>query len=117
MTSQTTFAGLPTTYPIRNTARNGLEKTSYALVHQICTLDSNCFKDGSGNWLRRKGQLEKKDKEELDRRLKFLLGFDDNPNEDWFKQNATPELVQKIYGYLSESDRNTLLENLLDGLN
>ncbi|MBD2513343.1 type II toxin-antitoxin system PemK/MazF family toxin, partial [Nostoc muscorum FACHB-395] len=44
LTSQGTFNGLPTTYPINSTSRNGLDKSSYALVHQICTVDANCFK-------------------------------------------------------------------------
>lgn len=116
LTSQTTFAGLPTTYPITNTAKNGLAKKSYALVHQICTVDGNCFKDASGNWLNRQGQLEQKDRSEITKRLKFFLGFDNAPDEDWFKQNASPELVQKIYGYLSDAEKSALLESLLDDL-
>jgi mRNA-degrading endonuclease toxin of MazEF toxin-antitoxin module len=114
LTSQTTFAGLPTTYPITNTARNGLSDKSYALVHQVCTVDGNCFKDASSNWLDRKGQLDKNDKIEIEKRLKYFLGFNDEPDEDWFKKNASPALVQKIYGYLSESDRSVLLNSLLD---
>lgn len=116
LTSQTTFSGLPTTYPINNTVKNGLSKKSYALVHQICTVDGNCFKDTSGNWLEREGQLEPKDKDEIAKRLKFFLGFDSSPDEDWFRQNASPELVQKIYGYLSDAEKNSLLESLLDDL-
>jgi mRNA interferase MazF len=116
LTSQTTFSGLPTIYPINSTARNGLSKKSYALTHQICTVDGNCFKDSSGNWLQREGQLDLKDKEEIAKRLKFFLGFDSSPDEDWFKQNASPELVQKIYGYLSDAEKNSLLESLLDDL-
>ncbi|MCD8486482.1 MAG: type II toxin-antitoxin system PemK/MazF family toxin [Desertifilum sp.] len=114
LTSQATFSGLPTTYPINNTARNGLDKKSYALVHQICTVDGNCFKDSSGNWLQREGQLDSKDKDEIAKRLKFILGFDSSPDEDWFKQNASPELVQKIYGYLSDAEKSALLESLVD---
>lgn len=116
LTSQTTFSGLPTTYPINNTARNGLSKKSYALVHQICTVDGNCFKDASGTWLEREGQLDPKDKSEITKRLKFFLGFDNSPDDDWFKQNASPELVQKIYGYLSDAEKNALLESLLGDL-
>ncbi|NJK27724.1 MAG: hypothetical protein HC925_03200 [Coleofasciculaceae cyanobacterium SM2_3_26] len=60
--------------------------------------------------------MEQRDKTEIEKRLKFFLGFDKDPEEDWFKQNATPELVQKIYGYLSKSERNALLKSLLDEL-
>lgn len=116
LTSQTTFSGLPTTYPITNTARNGLSKKSYALVHQICTVDGNCFKDASGGWLEREGHLDQKDRSEIAKRLKFFLGFDNDLNEDWFKKNASPELVQKIYGYLSDSEKGALLESLIDDL-
>ena len=114
LTSQTTFSGLPTTYPITNTVKNGLRKKSYALVHQICTVDGNCFKDLSGNWLQRNGQLDQKDRAEITKRLKFYLGFDESPSNDWFKQNASPDLVQKIYGHLSAAEKNALLESLID---
>jgi mRNA interferase MazF len=40
--------GLPTAYPINATVRNGLDKQSFALVHQICTVDANCFNDSCG---------------------------------------------------------------------
>ena len=114
LTSKTTFAGLPTTYPIINTASNGLSCKSYALVHQLCTVDGNCFKDQSGSWLKREGQLDKSDKLRVSERLKYFLGFDLEPSEDWFKKNATPELTQKIYGLLPEADKKELLERLID---
>lgn len=41
LTSQDTFKGLPTTYPINSTARSGLDRNSLALVHQISTVDAN----------------------------------------------------------------------------
>ncbi len=115
LTSQTTFSGLPTTYPITNTAKNGLSKKSYALVHQICTVDGNCLKDASGNWINRTGQLDIKDKSKITERLKFFLGFDNAPDDDWFKQNSSPELVEKIYGYLSDSEKKVLLERMIEG--
>lgn len=114
LTSKTTFAGLPTTYPITNTTGNGLTCKSYALVHQICTVDGNCFKGGSSSWLKREGQLSKSDKLKIDERLKYFLGFDSAPNADWFKRNATPELAEKIYGCLSEADKNELLEKWMN---
>jgi mRNA interferase MazF len=116
LTSKTTFSGLPDVYPITRTARNALTCKSYALVHQICTVDANCFKNHVGSWRPRVGQLDKRDKEGINKRLKYFLGFDSNPEDDWFKQNATPELAQKIYGYLSESEKNRLLGSLLDTL-
>ncbi|MFN7715922.1 MAG: type II toxin-antitoxin system PemK/MazF family toxin [Pseudanabaenaceae cyanobacterium] len=117
LTSQTTFAGLPTTYPITKTGTNGLTaSTSYALVHQICTIDGNCFKDGMGNWLIRMGQLSANDKEEINRTLAYYLAFAPNASDDWFRKNASPQLVQKVYSYLSSAEKESLLETLLDKL-
>lgn len=48
LTSKTTFLGLPDVYPINKSVRNSLTRKSYALVHQVCTVDANCFKDSSG---------------------------------------------------------------------
>jgi mRNA interferase MazF len=116
LTSQTTSVGLPTTYPITNTARNGLDKKSYALVHQICIVDGNCFKDESGNWFSRCGQLDAKDKTEIQERLKYYLNFDSILSEDWFKKNATPEVIKKLFGYLSDSKKNETIEDLLENI-
>ncbi|MFM5982075.1 MAG: type II toxin-antitoxin system PemK/MazF family toxin [Sphaerospermopsis kisseleviana] len=117
LTSQTTFNGLPTTYPINRTARNGLDKNSYVLVHQICTVDANCFKDSSENWLNRIGQLDKPDKEAIEERLKYFLNIQDHPSEDWFAQNASPEIVKKVFDYLSEEDKSSVIEELINNLN
>lgn len=64
----------------------------------------------------RVGQLDAKDKAEISIRLRFLLGFDDSPSEDWFKKNASPELAEKIYGYLSDAEKERLVESLLNTL-
>lgn len=116
LTSQTTFNGLPTTYPINCTARNGLNKNSYVLVHQICTVDANCFKDPSENWLNRIGQLDKADKEAIEERLKYFLNIQDNPSEDWFAQNASSEIVKKVFNYLSEEEKRSVIEELINKL-
>lgn len=114
LTSQTTFLGLSVTYPITKTARNGLDKNSYALVHQICTVDGNCFKDSNGDWLKRIGQLSKDDKEEIKDTLAYYLNIDTDPKEDWFRDNASPELVKKIFDFLPEEAKQRALDNLLD---
>jgi mRNA interferase MazF len=116
LTSKTTFSGLPTTYPITNTTRNGLGSRSYVLVHQICTVDGNCFKNKFGDWLNRNGQLDKNDKDEIQKRLKYFLGFDNEPDEDWFKKNATSDLVQRVFDYLPDSEKSALIESLLDDI-
>lgn len=116
LTSQETFLGLPTTYPIDNTVGNGLIRKSYALVHQLCTVDGNCFKDATGNWLNRIGKINSGDREGITRRLKFFLSLDESPSDDWLSQNASGALVQKVYSYLSETEKRELLERLLDDL-
>ncbi len=66
--------------------------------------------------MKRIGQLDKQDKEEINTRLKYILGFDSNPSEDWFRQNATSALVQKIYGHLTEAEKDATLESLFDAI-
>jgi mRNA interferase MazF len=68
------------------------------------------------NWLDRMGQLDATDKKEIERRLKYFFGVAHSPDEDWFKQNASPELVQKIFGYLPNTEKNKVLETLLEDL-
>ncbi|NET72635.1 MAG: type II toxin-antitoxin system PemK/MazF family toxin [Sphaerospermopsis sp. SIO1G2] len=116
LTSQTTFNGLPTTYPINPTSRNGFDKNSYVLVHQIYTVDANCFKDSSGNWLKRIGQLDKADKKAIEERLKYFLNIQDNPSEDWFARNASPDIVEKVFDCLSEEDKSSVIEDLINKL-
>jgi mRNA interferase MazF len=114
LTSQRTFVGLPTVYPIVNNSQNGLMDKSYALVHQVCTIDGNCLKKPDGDWLDRMGQLEKKDRQEIEKRLKYVLGMSRDPDEDWFQQNASPELLKKVYGYILDDLKIQALDDLLD---
>ncbi len=108
--------GLPTAYPINPTSKNRLDKQSFALVHQICTVDTNCFKDGNGNWLTRIGQIDKSDKEAVEERLKYFLDIKENPSDDWFMRNASPELLKKVFDNLSEDNKKLVVEELLDNL-
>ena len=114
LTSKQTSAGLPSVYPITKTKANGLTANSYALVHQICTVDGNCFKDGNGDWLARMGQLSSDDKEEINQTLIYYFDLSGDPTDDWFRENASPDLVQKVYGLLSDVDKEMVLEKLLD---
>jgi mRNA-degrading endonuclease toxin of MazEF toxin-antitoxin module len=117
LTSQETSKGLPTVYPINSTTTNGLDKNSFALVHQICTVDANCFKDSQGDWLKRVGQLNQADKEAIEERLKYFLNLGDNPGEDWFIKNASPELLQKVFNHLpDETTKSMAIEKLIDDL-
>lgn len=108
--------GLPTAYPINSTSRNRLSKNSFALVHQICTVDANCFKDSKGDWLERIGQLDKSDKESIEERLKYLLNIQQNPSDDWFANNASPELLKKVFNYLNEDIKQVVLEELIENI-
>lgn len=116
LTSQTTFSGLPDVYPISKTAKNSLTHKSYALVHQVCTIDAGCFKKPSGEWMTRIGQLDKQDKEEINKRLIYVLGLGASPDDDWFIKNTTPALVKKLYGHLNEAEKKALLEVFLEEL-
>ncbi len=115
LTSKTTFTGLSTTYPIVSNSKNGLSAKSYALVNQISTIDSNCFKKADGSWLERMGQLESRDKTEIDQRLKFSLQLSSTITDDWLR-NMTPELFKKAYGHLPDDLKMKALEDLIDGV-
>ncbi|MBW4667455.1 MAG: type II toxin-antitoxin system PemK/MazF family toxin [Cyanomargarita calcarea GSE-NOS-MK-12-04C] len=108
--------GLPTAYPINATVKNGLNKQSFALVHQICTVDANCFKDAKGDWLNRIGQIDKSDKEAVEERLKYFLNIQENPSDDWFMRNASPELLKQVFDNLPEDSKQSALEELIDNL-
>jgi len=108
--------GLPTAYPINATTRNGLNKQSFALVHQICTVDANCFKNPKGDWLTRIGQIDKSDKDAVEERLKYFLNIKENPSNDWFMKNASPALVKKVFDYLPEDNKQLVVEKLIDSL-
>jgi mRNA interferase MazF len=116
LTSQRTLAGSPTVYPIVNNSRNGLTNISYALIHQFCTIDGNCFKNADGDWSTRIGQLEARDKNEIEERLKFTLGFSNELTDDWFRQNVNPEFFKKAFGFLADDVKMKALEDLIDGV-
>jgi mRNA interferase MazF len=117
LTSQETYKGLPTTWPINPTQKNGLYETSYALVHQLFTVEANCFKDSAGNWLERKGQLERADKDAIDERLKFHLGLIDNPSDEWFIKNANIEILKKVFDFLPNKElKSQAIEELINDL-
>ncbi len=100
LNSQETYTGLPITYPINATSRNSLEQKLYALTHQIITIDINCLKDLEGNWITRIGQLDKHDKKAIEERLNYALDIEDNPNEYWFINYASAELLTKVFPFL-----------------
>ena len=115
LTSKTTFAGLPTTYPIVSNRKNGLTTKSYALVHQLYPINGDCFKKADGSWMERMGQLDSRDKTEIEQRLKFSLELS-SPTTDDFLMNMTPELFKKAYGHLPDDLKMKALEDLIDGV-
>jgi mRNA interferase MazF len=58
----------------------------------------------------------REDYEELREKLKYSLGLSSEPTEEWLRENASPELFKKFYGYLSDSEKSKLLESLLENL-
>lgn len=100
LTFQETCKGLPTAYPINSTSKNGLDRNSLALVHQICTVDANCFKDSQGNWFERVGQVDKGDKESIEERLRYFLNLGNDSSDDWLMNNVSVEVLEKVFDYL-----------------
>ena len=115
LSSSGLLRGLPTVYPIKPTTKNGLTKLSYALVHQITTIDLNSFKKASGGWKTRLGQLDKSDKGEIEHRLRYYLNLLES-EEDWLAKNARPELLLKVYARLSDEQKESVLDSLLDSM-
>ncbi|WP_265234207.1 type II toxin-antitoxin system PemK/MazF family toxin [Lyngbya sp. CCAP 1446/10] len=117
LTFQETCKGLPTAYPINSTSKNGLDKNSLALVHQICSIDANSFKDSQGNWFERVGQVDKGDKESIEERLRYFLNFGDNSSDDWLMNNVSVEVLEKVFDYLPKNmTKNIDLEKVISDL-
>jgi len=116
LTSKETFKGLPTVYPINKNAQNALDKNSLALVHQLTMIDSECLKDANGDWIQRIGVLSKNDREAIELRLKFALNLPETQNDTWFTENASPELLKKVFLELNEKQQKDSIEDLLDYL-
>ena len=107
--------GLPTVYPIKPTTKNGLTKLSYALVHQVTTVDLNSLREVSGAWKARLGQLDSTDKGQIEKRLLYYLNLFES-EEDWLARNATKELLVKVYARLSDEQKESVLEQLLESI-
>lgn len=114
LTSQETFKGLSTTYPINPTSVNGLYKTSYALIHQIITVDANCLKNSEGKWSKRIGQLDKTDKENIEERLKYFFNIQENPTQNLSSNNVSPEVIKTMFSYLSKEEQQSLIDQLIE---
>jgi mRNA interferase MazF len=110
LTSKSTFEGLPTAIPIVRDIGNGLDKNSFALIHQITPINSECFRDIQGQWLERKGRLSTKQMKRLEEQLQRFWMISMSMDEDWFKKNASLELTQAIFTNLSVADREAFIE-------
>jgi mRNA interferase MazF len=116
-TSKDTLAGLPTVFPINESSRNGLEKKSYALIHQVCTVDAACFKDQDDRWMPRLGTLDKKDLEMVEERLIYHLGlFDGSQNllSNYVRENSSVELLKQLFDCLPDEQKNEALEYFIN---
>lgn len=116
LTSKETFRGLPTAYPIKANSRNGLACNSLALVHQLTPIDLECFKETSGDWMKRIGLINADEKKDIEERLRLALSLPSDPNEDWFIRNASPELLEKVFMQIEPSQREGVISRLIDKL-
>lgn len=114
LTTSRRDTGLPTTYPLPPSQRNGLSETSYVLIHQLITVDGNCFKNSRGDWLASTGQVESKDRNEIEERLKYFFDMKDD-QEDWLIKNSSIELLKKVFDSLPDQEtKNRGIESLID---
>lgn len=116
LTSKDTFRGLPTSYPIKANLQNGLNHTSITLVHQLTTVDAECFKEPNGTWMKRLGVISADEKKDIEARLMLALNLPNSPSEDWFTQNASTELLEKIFMLMDTSQREGAISRLLNKL-
>ena len=114
LTSKDTFRGLPSVHPIKKNGRNGLDKNSLALVHQLTMIDSECLKYGNGQWMQRMGVISADDRKAIELRLKFSLQLSETPSDDWFTENASPELLKQIFSNLNKEQQENIVTDLLD---
>ena len=114
LTSKDTFRGLPSVYPIKKNGRNGLDKNSLALVHQLTMIDSECLRYGNGQWMQRMGVISADDRKAIELRLKFSLQLSETPSDDWFTENASPELLKQIFSNLNKEQQENIVTDLLD---
>ncbi len=70
--------------------------------------------DAAGKWIERSGKLKPEEIEEIDERLRYLLGLSQDPSDDWFVKNATPQLLEKVYRDIKPEERENALCGLMD---
>ncbi len=110
MTSSEAHRGHPSSYPIQPNTTNGLSSISFALCHQILTVDLDAFKDPTGLWKPRLGQVEIQDRREIAARLAAHLGFE----TDEFTEAMTNKSVSDWFQDRTAEEQMTLLEELLN---
>jgi len=119
LTSKSTYNGLPTTYPINKSTKNGLTERSHAIITQITAIDHRAFKEQENSkdvWRHRVGQLDKDDKEAIAARIAYLFGVDETPSPDWFKQHASIDLIEQVFDNLPADQRSVAIERLIEKL-
>ncbi|MCJ8278461.1 MAG: type II toxin-antitoxin system PemK/MazF family toxin [Rivularia sp. ALOHA_DT_140] len=108
------YKGLPIIYPINPTKGNGFEKQSFALTHEIFTVDANCVKDTKGDWLNRIGKIDKSEKQAIEERLEYFLDIKKNPSDDWFIKNTSLEILREIFDNLAIDNQYSSLVDFID---
>ncbi|MBO3461139.1 hypothetical protein G7B40_017415 [Aetokthonos hydrillicola Thurmond2011] len=68
------------------------------------------------NGLDKVAQLDKSDKDAIEERLKYFFNFQENPSDNWFAQNASPELLKKVFNYIPENTKPSAIKELINNL-
>lgn len=118
LTSQETFAGLPTSYPLQRTKKNGLQKPGYVLCHNPLTVDLDAFKKRSGDkriWLQRIGTLTPEEMGEIDQRIAYINGIDEETMaKSWLNANISPDLLLSFFESLKPADKEDFLGKAIE---
>ena len=84
------------------------------MIHQITTIDGACFRDDSGQWLKRMGAISKQDRGRIQERLIYYFGIPEDPSDEWLAENATPELLKKVLDCLLDDKKQVVLDSLIE---
>lgn len=106
--------GLPSTYPIRPSSKNGLTVKSFALVHQLTAVDARCLQkpkpNGNGfDWMERIGNIDRNDRSQIAERIRELFLPEE---DDWFVPLMRPEHIMAAVQRFSPDEADALLEAL-----
>ena len=66
--------------------------------------------------MNRLGMINADERNDLEERLRLALNLPSHPSEEWFTQNAYPELLEKVFMQIEPIQRQGAISRLIDKL-